>query len=849
MVVRRATTGMGLVSASSTAASSDTTAILPGLPVSGTVPHANFNAPPQGNTTTNLGPTQSVPPLGSTNLSPSTATPPTGTDSGYISFVSTPDKESPGNALTRKLFNRKPTKLSIFDKSVPEPVRTRFLDLQVFFNEPLYNYLMKHRVTTSGISIKLKYAGESEEAARPWIVVQCHETASKRVTQFFKQRQIKAHYQPQNASSGVCFGLSVRGTPPTTMAAESCIDVYGSSSEGAATLCGKVIRITAFGETRIATFGGVIKVTTSEGVKFYGMTAGHIITQQRVIQDQATSYRSKTKGLSIVEEHHSGEESAKGCDYTKDHEPDERQESSDEEDANEDEGGDGDEEEFELDFGVENDQSNELQLDPTELYQNLWRSTQLIEPWPKVGHVSAASHWYPGDVDLDWALVELGNHELWQPNIVPFENGRGIAPLGQLKQPTTPHEAGEDRAIVLISGMAGLKRGKISMTFAFLMSGLAKRFIKTYSVTFSGDSKLDAGDCGSWVVDIQTLEVYGHVVASDAFGEAYVIPLEDVFQDIKHRLTAEAVCLPSLGESNWNEQYTIVQSTYDSAIDRLSSQRLSVPNFNVLDYDSRLSTASWASTVSEPPNHSLYSLGGGTLYPDHGRSSTLRDLPWSALELTASRSVKSGRYLTTSLNSSLHDEGGLDSGYCSRTTSNASSPDFSLQFGHRELSSNTLSPYCYSSLSPNAYLCLHASCDYQSKRLSDLERHMMKHFPTPSEETSDCPERGHSRVNEFGFSMRDQLNPQLGKAYCNTTSKEVGEVTSIKRSLSATEESKPRGLRPFTREDIAKINAKRSLSATEESKPLKRRPFTRGDIAKLNAGGVQSLEYTEEGSL
>lgn len=55
---------------------------------------------------------------------------------------------------------------------------------------------------------------------------------------------------------------------------------------------------------------------------------------------------------------------------------------------------------------------------------------------------------------------------------------------------------------------------------------------------------LKPGDCGTWAIDSSTDEVYGHVVASDVFGEAYVIPLGATFKDIEHQLGAEAVYLP-----------------------------------------------------------------------------------------------------------------------------------------------------------------------------------------------------------------------------------------------------------------------------------------------------------------
>ena len=56
---------------------------------------------------------------------------------------------------------------------------------------------------------------------------------------------------------------------------------------------------------------------------------------------------------------------------------------------------------------------------------------------------------------------------------------------------------------------------------------------------------LDPGDCGSWVVDHETNEVYGYVVASDVLGEIYVVPLHATLHDITNRLAARSASLPT----------------------------------------------------------------------------------------------------------------------------------------------------------------------------------------------------------------------------------------------------------------------------------------------------------------
>jgi hypothetical protein len=55
--------------------------------------------------------------------------------------------------------------------------------------------------------------------------------------------------------------------------------------------------------------------------------------------------------------------------------------------------------------------------------------------------------------------------------------------------------------------------------------------------------EIQRGDCGSWVVDSMTHQVYGHIVASDSMNEAYVVPLRAIFDQIKNCAGANHVRL------------------------------------------------------------------------------------------------------------------------------------------------------------------------------------------------------------------------------------------------------------------------------------------------------------------
>ena len=516
--------------------------------------------------------------------STATNTTPEGSDSGYGSTGNTTDGSTTehsqefadGVALpSRNFFERKITKLRLFDKEIPQLTQHRFHDLHELFERPLYEYLIKAKVNPNPISIKLKVLGESEATAKPWIVVLCSTAASKKIRQFLNQPQIKAAYQPPDTADSFLptFKVFVCNRPPRPMAGT---EIYSDFNKGA-TMCGRIIKVGEAHQSRFATLGGVIKYVTFEpivpmleqkwglerhfsasctleiyfkarctpseqamltanfqsrvvkpsgNIMLYGMSAGHILVQQPLGQDTFDE-----------------------LDYC------------DEEDE-EDEGFYSGEEEYELDDPYEGDEEVQDSATTGEKAQNVLQSTQLGRLWPKVGCVSAASNDGSGTGnDLDWILIEFDRTEDCRPNLlVSFDREKEAAGDCQLKENRKCTEDGSSRSVFLLSGTGGVKRGTLSTSLSFLMMGAAKAFTKTYTLVLprgSGECPLPnllrkalmllgltSGDCGSWVVDPLTREVYGHVVASDTMGDSYVVPLNATLRDMEEKLGA-AVSLPT----------------------------------------------------------------------------------------------------------------------------------------------------------------------------------------------------------------------------------------------------------------------------------------------------------------
>ena len=190
-------------------------------------------------------------------------------DSGYNSTGNTTDSFTTDHSQDfadgvavpyRRIFKRKVTKLRLFDREIPQITQHRFHDLHELFAGPLCDYLSGARIDPHPISIKLKVLGESEATAKPWIVVLCKETASKRVRHFFNQQHIKADYQPSNPDSFLpSFEIFVCNRPPRPMAGT---EVYGDLDQRS-TICGSIIKVSESDQSRFATLGGVIKYVLS----------------------------------------------------------------------------------------------------------------------------------------------------------------------------------------------------------------------------------------------------------------------------------------------------------------------------------------------------------------------------------------------------------------------------------------------------------------------------------------------------------------------------------------------------------------------------------------------------------
>jgi hypothetical protein len=386
------------------------------------------------------------------------------TDSGYNTAAVTPESgvpESCANSFAdgivlpgRRLFPSKVTKLKPFDQPIPQSTQNRFEDLNELFSKPLYNHLTKASVRYSGVSIKLKVLGENENAAKPWVVVQCDKALIKKVKQFFNQQAVKSQYQPPDADSSLpSFEIFVFARPPRQIASTNYADIYSRSDTASLlTLCGMTIKANKFDMDRVATIGGLIKVATSDkDFTLYGMTVCHIIPQGNPEEDLKMDCSS-------------GEDNYEDDGYSLD-----------------------EEEKFVLDLPSEENSVPEATDFTREVTSDRGRIKQLSVPWSNIGHISIISSSAQGDENnLDWALVEMDNPSLYRPNLLlpphaahDYHGNQGLKELTELQY------AASKQTVVLSCGISGFKQGILSLSSSFLMLSPGKGFVKSYNLALS----------------------------------------------------------------------------------------------------------------------------------------------------------------------------------------------------------------------------------------------------------------------------------------------------------------------------------------------------------------------------
>ena len=178
------------------------------------------------------------------------------------------------------------------------------------------------------------------------------------------------------------------------------------------------------------------------------------------------------------------------------------------------------------------------------------------------GHKLDSIHPAEGSMPyLDWALIEFDEGFFERPNAFYSEDDPGNP-----KFITTIAKAPETTgiAVFMISGVSGIQKGVILNCNSYIGGRRGENLCQTWNVILENSTRefhnprrkssvdriysaIIDGDCGSLVINQETLEVYGHVVASNPLGEAYVVPLRNTMCQISQAFRAKETSLPKPG--------------------------------------------------------------------------------------------------------------------------------------------------------------------------------------------------------------------------------------------------------------------------------------------------------------
>ncbi|KAF3295704.1 hypothetical protein TWF132_001030 [Orbilia oligospora] len=423
--------------------------------------------------------------------------------------VSRASKTFSGKSFFAK--SKQPELLLFRDAHIPDEFYSRFQDLVQLYDRPL-----KSKLKPKFMSWKVKIFGENENTKRPYIVILCDAASTKKLAKFFSKKEIKQ--QCEGTEGLPPLPVLVITSEPRKVDADSDIpNVFGREDvlPESSSSCGESIKIVHGGKAKMATLGGIVKVTIGGEVKLYGITAGHILHEDQFDDDASIEDLSESSEPDTESEDESSSET--GLIFTTASSPEIHVPTED--------GG--------CNFG-----------------------------WAKIGQIMKpmAATQTSEDRNLDWCLVELADETKKRMNTVKIlldQDGMSSNGYSVSNRIDTVYlrEYGDvvDKPVLYQPGTEpGYLKGTINTMPAFMHQSPSNKMARVYNMTWNSEwDQVSAGDCGSWVVDLNVgsfgrgnHSLYGHIVAVDIFDEAYVVPFEDTMEQLAKYLGADVVGLP-----------------------------------------------------------------------------------------------------------------------------------------------------------------------------------------------------------------------------------------------------------------------------------------------------------------
>jgi hypothetical protein len=135
---------------------------------------------------------------------------------------------------------------------------------------------------------------------------------------------------------------------------------------------------------------------------------------------------------------------------------------------------------------------------------------------------------------LDYCLIEIEANELLKSKQIPQKLDQYLRPVPSGVVMSRPR----DVDVVAATGSGGLFKGRLSGTPSFLMLPGSNLVQEVWTVRHG--TEVCNGDCGAWVVDASSGDLFGHIVGgSPSLEVSYIIPAHFIFDDLKDRFDGE----------------------------------------------------------------------------------------------------------------------------------------------------------------------------------------------------------------------------------------------------------------------------------------------------------------------
>ncbi|KFZ19513.1 hypothetical protein V502_03607 [Pseudogymnoascus sp. VKM F-4520 (FW-2644)] len=171
---------------------------------------------------------------------------------------------------------------------------------------------------------------------------------------------------------------------------------------------------------------------------------------------------------------------------------------------------------------------------------------------------------------LDWALVKIRS-SLFTPEFTHLHEFSNVIWGEKLMYPRSIGNATSDVQVLIFTGSEGVVEGSLSGVTSFSLNSNAHKFQSLLTVRRLV-GKFSDGDCGSWVFNKETGDVYGHVVSGyPSTGTAYIVPSVQIFENIQHQINKPI----ELFAHTANELRGNVSKNSDSTI-----RSTNIPDFN-----------------------------------------------------------------------------------------------------------------------------------------------------------------------------------------------------------------------------------------------------------------------------